>query len=162
MYLHSNQSSLLLLFFVFCFFINAEVVLFQNSELLINVVLFMLVILLSSFFQLYNFYNVYYYYSYTIKRDSMLHFAIILSLLKKYNLLNFRTKIYLICILAAIVRSVISNMLHLIHVVYMYYVINITKYFETKLFVILFSIIPFFMLNINSLSILSVSSLVLI
>lgn len=160
MCLHYNKYLLLMSFFVFLFFMNAEIIFFQNSELLINVILFVLLVAISSFLQLSNFYNAYYYYSYVIKRDSVFNFSIILSLFKKYNLLNFRNRIYLIYILIGVTKLIISNLLHLIYIVYNMYVLYVNKFFETKLFVIFFSLIPFFVLNINYSSVLSVASLI--
>ena len=135
--------------------VNSELILFQNSELLINIILFSLLIFLSIFLNLYNFYNLLYYYSYSNNKDYLTAITLIVSLIKRYNLFNYKNKIYMIYSLRYLILLLNKRVLDIRSKIYFLFVLNIFKYSEIRLYLFLFLYFPFFLFNINKISILS-------
>lgn len=141
--------------FLFILLINTEMVLFLNSELLINIILFLLIIFVCILSNLHNFLNLLFYSTKMMQKDSILIIFVIIFILKKYILYNYRLRIKYIFLINQIDIFVNKKILKISKILYKIFLFNILKFLNVELYLILRSSIPSCSQDINSLAIIS-------
>lgn len=144
-----------LLIFILFICCNADILLFANCELLINIVLVGLFFLIFNVSFTYNFKDIFFRYPILLKKDLLLSQSILLYYYRRFVIYIYRCRINFAEFLHRIYVNMLSFILKSMEYIYMLWLLSVYSYVEVRLLMTTLVFIPVLKEVITRLSVLS-------
>lgn len=131
-----------ILLFVLYICCNADMLLFANCELLVNLVLICFFFLIFNVFFVYNFKDIFFIYPSLVKKDLLLSQSILLYYYKRFILYTYKYRINFVEFINKVCITMFQFSISSIQYIYILCVLSIHAYIESRLFLMILSIVP--------------------